>query len=455
MENRRGRFRRSRFWHMNHGHLASAIPEIPTSNRRRLSLDASLDLVSPIYPSLPPWQHPATLPARFDLLPSTPVASEYEIVWKSDQLGITLHQRDGQTVVKATANLDVCVGDVLVAIDKRSTRGMDCREVMQVLRDVSKPVTLTFFKDVKDQQLEESMRGEMTAESSERRVRHLVETDALYELLTDLEKDHQATTTVGDSLLSTNLSCISACSTLACCVCANCSTQRAPSSNAMTKTATSASNESVMETSTLSSRSMGCQTDVECQDAATSMTPRAISSSSMAAATLVQRNEHQAAAPSMKNANPPSTTIDVSPVVALVDPGSSSQMSGQPTSSAQPSQGGYSNFFNYILASLTSPNRLRAASEASPAIKSPRSHVYTVSWSSGKLGLVLRNHRDRVLIAEVDSSAAQVISSEFQVDDKLIAMDTIRVRDVGFHAAIQLLQSMAKPVSLTFRRHKS
>ncbi|KAG9406560.1 hypothetical protein AC1031_002877 [Aphanomyces cochlioides] len=450
-ENRRGRFRRSRFWHMNHGEIASAIPEIPTSNRRRLSLDASLDLVNPIYPSSPPWQHPATLPARFNL-PSTPVASEYDIVWKSDQLGITLHRRDGQTVVKATTNLDVCVGDVLVAIDRRSTRGMDYSEVMQVLRDISKPVTLTFFKDMKDEQLEESMHGEMTAENarSERRVRHLVETDALYKLLTD----HHAMTAVGDSILNTNLSCVSACSTLAFCVCANCSTQRVASSNAMTKTATSASNESVMETSTLSSRSMGCQTDVECQDAATSMTPRATSSSNIAVASLVQRNESQAVVPSMQNPNPPSRTIDVSPVVALVDPGSSSQTSGQPTSPAQPPRGGYSNFFNYILASLTSPNRLRAASEASSSIKSPRSHVYTVSWSSGKLGLVLRNHRDRVLIAEVDSSA-QVISTEFQVDDKLIAIDTIRVRDVGFHAAIQLLQSMAKPVSLTFRRHKS
>ncbi|KAF0696673.1 Aste57867_12591 [Aphanomyces stellatus] len=122
-----------------------------------------------------------------------------------------------------------------------------------------------------------------------------------------------------------------------------------------------------------------------------------------------------------------------------------------------------------MLSSITAPNKLRTKNDAYLATTSDvharhatstqpptrrtttTTHTYTVQWAAGTLGLVMKNTRNAVHIAEV-GAAAHATSSDFQVDDKLVSINAFQVREMGFAQSIQLLQSVTKPVSLTFKR---
>ncbi|RHY32812.1 hypothetical protein DYB32_002233 [Aphanomyces invadans] len=434
-----------------------------------------------------------------------PRAQLYIVDWVQDApLGITFHRRaDQDTVVKGSTHSNVAVGDSLVAINATSTLQMDYLETMAALRQVQKPATLTFSRPVdvlshsqhavRTSPIGEAAPGEGTTEqllNAELRSAR-VQSDDMHEFLSQFTQH----THVDDSALSntssigyTHLSTPTSACTLAYCLCASChitgnasATTRLTASEVMTdhlidvfdglaSTALSTSSSFVSTVSTF---------DRGRHSAASSpppSPPRAIPlrvhgiTTCQDAGTMTDLDEPSA--PDLPDVDAPDTdrlerdTVVVVTSIPAATPVMAAEKSrpGQPTAPPTEPTGGppvasLGHFIHHVLASFTAPNKLRCQSSSVPIsagqhasalpVPTPRTQSYTVEWSSPPLGLVLKRVRECVVIAEVTSGDT---STEFAVNDKLVAVNGIRVADVGFHHAVQLLQALSKPVVLSFRR---
>ena len=75
-----------------------------------------------------------------------------KVVFRTEQLGILLHVADGQVFIKGVKNQDVetqiNAGDAIIAVGDRSTRNKSLAEVCELVRESTRPLTITFERKV-------------------------------------------------------------------------------------------------------------------------------------------------------------------------------------------------------------------------------------------------------------------------------------------------------------------